>query len=177
MADWDIKSSKYLIDNPWIKVRRDDTEVKGKILDYYIVELTNDVIVGGLTEKEELLFVKMYRPGIKKATIELPAGYKDKGKSYKQTALDELEEETGHKAGKIKKIGEFYRSPARMTQVTRAYLATDLEWVGQSLEIDEEELEIIPIDLKKAVKMIEKGEIKDMATIATMLMIKNYLES
>ena len=157
---WKKISSKYVLKNRWIKVRQDDVDVGGKVLDYYILEDTPDVIVGALTDKKELLFIKIFKPGIWKEVIELPAGYIDKNKSAKQAAVSELKEETGYSAGKIEKIGELYRSPARSTQVTSVFLAQDLTKGKQNLEVDEKGIKVTPIKIDKAIKMIKKGRNK-----------------
>lgn len=176
MKDWKVKSSKYLIKNPWIKVRRDDIQIEDEVLDYYIVELKDDVIVAGLKEKDEFLFVRQYRPAANITSIELPAGYIDKHESGEDAARNELREETGYEPKIITYLGELHRSPTRIKQKQKVYFAEDLVWKGQELEIDEKHLEVLPIKINEAIKMIKKGKITDMATVASVYMVNEYLK-
>ncbi|MFC1649610.1 hypothetical protein ACFL2C_02800 [Patescibacteria group bacterium] len=34
--NWDVIKSKYVLDNPWIKVRQNDIYIDGTVFDYYI---------------------------------------------------------------------------------------------------------------------------------------------
>jgi len=174
-TSWKVKKSRYVLENPWIKVRRDDVDVGGEVLDYYILEEGPDVIIAALTSKNELLFNKTFKAGIWDNVIELPAGYIDKGNTPRQVALSELREETGYVASKLKKVGELYRSPLRSTQVTSVFLAQDLSFKGQDLEVDEKQNKVVKIKVEKALKMIKKGEIKDMASVAAVLMVEKLV--
>ena len=50
------------------------------------------------------LFVKQYRPAIKKELIEIPAGLVEKGEDILDAAKREFEEEIGYRANKWEKI-------------------------------------------------------------------------
>ncbi|MFC1649611.1 NUDIX hydrolase [Patescibacteria group bacterium] len=133
------------------------------------------MIVVALSDKNEIILKREYRPGVQKMVFELPAGYIEKGETPRQAALSELQDEMGYKSRKIQKVGELYRSPKRLTQVTTVFLAKDLKWKGQNLEADEHGIEISFVPYKKVVKMIKDGEIKDMATIAAIMMAMSKL--
>lgn len=174
--NWKLKTSKYLVDNPWIKVRRDDVQISGKVIDYYFIELKDDVIVAGRNDKNEFLFVKQYRPASEITTIELPAGYIDTHESPKHAAKNELLEETGYEPQKLTYIGKLHRAPTRIKQEQKVFLAEDLVWKGQNLEKDEEHLEVITMTLSDAVDMIKEEKITDMATVSTIFIVKQFLK-
>lgn len=56
-------------------------------------------------EKTKIILVEQYRPPMQSSTIELPAGLAEEGETPSQSALRELEEETGYK-GIVKGVSE-----------------------------------------------------------------------
>jgi ADP-ribose pyrophosphatase len=176
MKDWEVKSSKYLIDNPWIKVRKDDIQIKDEVLDYYVVEERDGVVVVALTEKKEIVLINQYKIGVSENALSLPSGYyEEKHGGYEYTAASELQEEAGFKAKRFKKIGSFYRAPGRHTQKVHVFLAEKLSPVKRKLEVDEEGIEVKLIKFGKVIEMIKSNDIKDMETIASVLMVKEFL--
>lgn len=51
----------------------------------------------------EIIFVKQYRPAIKKELLEIPAGLVEKGEDIVEAAKREFEEEIGYRANKLEK--------------------------------------------------------------------------
>lgn len=177
MTKWKIKSSKYIVDNPWIKVRRDGIQIKDQVLDYYIVEERDGVVAVALTDNDEVVLIDQYKIGASSDVLSLPSGYyEDKHEGHMHTAKSELQEEAGYKAKKFNKIGSFYRSPGRHTQKVHVFLASDLTPVERELEVDEEEIKVVLIKFDKVLGMIKQNKIKDMETVASILMVKEYLK-
>ena len=71
----------------------------------------NAVAILAKTNMEEIIVVKQFRPAIEKEIWEVPAGVIEEGETPLQTALRELEEETGYTSDKAYMMGEFYSSP------------------------------------------------------------------
>jgi ADP-ribose pyrophosphatase len=80
----------------------------------------------------------------------------------------ELVEETGYRAGTLKPLCVFYSSPGICTEQMHAFLATDLEHVGQQLEAVEQ-IEPVALEPSEVLAMIRDGRIQDGKTIATLL--------
>lgn len=83
--------------------------------------------------------------------------------------LKETEEEVGFKIAKVEKVFEAYMSPGAVTEILHCFVAEYSDDMkvseGGGLLSEQEEIRILEIDFKKAIKMVERGEIKDAKTI------------
>ncbi|UFH32777.1 GDP-mannose pyrophosphatase NudK [Chryseobacterium sp. C-71] len=81
----------------------------------------------------------------------------------------ETEEETGYKISKVEKVFEAYMSPGSVTEILHFFIAeysSDMKITnGGGLEEEGEDIEVLEIDIEKALQMIDSGEIKDAKTI------------
>lgn len=106
--------------------------------------------------------------------IEACAGLLDKD-NPEDCIRRETEEETGYKLRDVRKIFEAYMSPGSVTEILYFFIAEydksmkEAEGGG----VDEgEQIEVLEIPFRKALDMIETGEIKDGKTI----MLLQYLK-
>lgn len=127
------------------------------------------VVVLPVMSDGRVLMIRNHRYSVRQVLIELPAGTLEKGEDPMNCAGRELLEETGYLAGKLQRIGAFYSSPGILTEKLYAFAAYHLEKKSAALEEDEE-IEIMPVLLDDALKMIDTAEIMDAKTIATLLM-------
>ena len=92
---WETKSTKTILST----VVFDVTEQKNRATDgtegNYIVMNASDWVIVIPKLGENFLMVKQWRHGEKALSIEFPGGVMDKGETPEQSALRELEEETG----------------------------------------------------------------------------------
>lgn len=126
------------------------------------------VVIIPLLNREEIIMLRQYRPGPSKWIIELPAGTLEGGETPIDTARRELLEETGYRAGAMRELFRMYSSPGVSTEILYVFLAEDLSYEGSSHQEDEM-IEVIRIELGKAIEMIRRGEIEDSKTIASLL--------
>ena len=113
--------------------------------------------------------IRNIRHAIGRELWELPAGTLDvPGEPPEQAASRELEEETGYRARRLTPLCEFYSSPGILTELLRAYVATDLTKTRQNLDAGEE-IEVEKVPLVEALAMIRNGRIVDGKTIVTLL--------
>lgn len=72
---------------------------------YYSLKLPDYAAVVALTERDEVLIVRQYRPAVEHETFELPSGIIDPGETPAETAKRELLEETGYAADEVEVLG------------------------------------------------------------------------
>lgn len=118
--------------------------------------------------------VRQYRCGVGKVYLEICAGKTEKGENPMDCAVRELKEELGLTAGAVTSLGALGATPAYDSEIIYIYLATELEYVGQSLD-DGEFLEIVKMPLSQAVEMVFDGRIEDAKTQIAILKAERML--
>ncbi|MEZ4808948.1 MAG: GDP-mannose pyrophosphatase NudK [Allomuricauda sp.] len=100
--------------------------------------------------------------------IEACAGLLEKGNA-EETIKMEVEEETGYKIDKVKKVFEAYMSPGSVTEILYFFIGQyeDAMKVGDGggAEDETENIEVLEITFAEALRMVESGKIKDAKTI------------
>lgn len=170
-----------------IKRLKRELQCEGKITKYYkdTVQLPDgktDVwdFVGhngaaaavGVLADGRLLMVRQYRNALDRFTLEIPAGGLNPNEPTIDAAARELEEETGYRCNKIKKLITIRTTVAFCNEKIDIYLATDLVKTRQHLDEDEY-VNVEPYTLEELEKMIYEGIIEDSKTIASILAYKN----
>lgn len=81
----------------------------------------------------------------------------------------ETEEETGFKITHVKKVMEAYMSPGSVTEILHFFIAeydrTMKVSDGGGMAHEQEEIEVLELEMEKALNMIASGEIRDAKTI------------
>ena len=91
------------------------------------------------------------------------------GETPLQTAIREVEEETGYRVDQVRKVFEAYMSPGSVTEKLYFFVATyDAQskvTEGGGVENEGEDIEVLEIPIQTCMEMIQAGEIKDGKTI------------
>ena len=116
------------------------------------------VVIIPQTENNEFIMIKEPRTSIEKTVISFPAGKVEIGEKEEQSAIRELEEETGYKARKIKKLREFYTAKGYSNEKITIFLAKDLLKTERYLD-ETEDIEVIKVPIVEVKKMLDRGEI------------------
>jgi GDP-mannose pyrophosphatase NudK len=100
--------------------------------------------------------------------IEACAGLLDKDNA-EDCIRKETEEETGYRIKAVRKIFEAYMSPGSVTEIIYFFVAmyaSDMKVSsGGGCENEQENIEVMEISFKEALRMVAQGEIKDAKTI------------
>lgn len=124
---------------------------------------------------ERICVVRQYRHGVSDFLWEIPAGKLDPGEAPDACAVRELEEETGVKAARWTRMGEFYPAPGIFTEVIHLYLARELD-VGAAHPDADEELELQWVPLHDALAHVARGDWNDGKTAMALLRAAHHLQ-
>lgn len=116
-----------------------------------------------------VVMIRNARFAVREVLYELPAGTREEGEPGIVTASRELMEESGYSAGSIEPLGCFYTTPGLTNELMLAYVAWDLEPVGQTLE-DGEDIEVEEIGVSRVFEMIDQNEIMDSKSMLTLFL-------
>jgi ADP-ribose pyrophosphatase len=148
----------------------------GVIGDWEYIGHPGGALVVPITPDGKLVLVKQYRFATQGRILEFPAGTIEVNEDPAMTIEREIQEETGYRAGKWQKLGEFFLAPGYCNEIIYAFLAMDLE----KLEIqpsgdDDEDIEVIlmtPIEFETA---IHNGEPIDAKSIAAYFLARKFI--
>lgn len=128
-----------------------------------------------VTDDGKLVLVKQYRFAVKSRILEFPAGTLEANEDPADTVKREIEEETGYRANKWQKLGEFLLAPGYSDEVIYAFLAEDLEKLeAPPAQDDDEDIETILMTVEELEKAILAGEAVDAKSIASFLLAKPF---
>jgi ADP-ribose pyrophosphatase len=139
-----------------------------------IVENGGAVAVVALDDRQRVVLVKQYRHAVRGLVVEIPAGKLDGAEDPLEGAQRELREETGFRAGRFERLGNFYPAPAWSTELVYLYLAAELTPGPAQLEADEA-IELLHVPLREAIELIHSGTIVDGKTVAALLLTQQRL--
>jgi len=130
------------------------------------------VAVIPFVNRNNIILVKQYRYPVGKVTYEIPAGKLNKNENPLSCIKRELIEETGYKAGNIKKIYSYWPTPAFCTELLHIYVAKELSFVGRNPDKDEF-LDLAEFSFSKALNWVVTGKIRDSKSVIAILLY-NY---
>ncbi len=140
----------------------------GRLSQREIVEHRGAVAIVPMLDDETVLMIKQFRLAANEVLLEVPAGTLEPGEAPEVCAARELEEETGYRAGTLRPLFSQYLAPGYSQEILHVFLAQNLERTAQQMEEDEN-VEVVPMPIGRAVELVLSGEIKDAKTIAALL--------
>lgn len=132
--------------------------------------LTHPGAVGVLAfpKPGRVLLVKQYRYPVGEFTLEIPAGKLAKGEDPADCVKRELEEEAGYRARRVKRLVQFWPTPAFSDEVLHLFVATDLVKTKANPD-DDEYLEVVDVSVRNLERLIRRGRIRDSKTLIAYL--------
>lgn len=164
-----VIASRRIHEGRILNLREDTVEMSGgRRALREVVEHAEVVAVVPLDADGQVLLVRQYRLPAGQALLEVPAGGVDLGESVEDAAQRELQEETGHRAGRLQRLGGFFVSPGYCTEFIHVFLAQELSESVVEADADEEiVVKRLPFD--EALRRVESGEIRDGKSIIGLL--------
>ena len=135
------------------------------------------VAIVAIDEADRVLLVRQFRTAAGRSLLEIPAGTLDVDETTGAVeppdlaAARELEEETGRRAGRWTKLGEFWTAPGFATELMHLYLATELSVAhdGRLGPDEDEALDLLTVPVEEAIAAAEDGRIVDAKSIVGLL--------
>jgi 8-oxo-dGTP pyrophosphatase MutT (NUDIX family) len=167
-------SSKIVYKNRWMTVKEDEVEFENGVKSIYGVVDKPDFSLVVPFEEGKFYMVKQYRYPVQNSYWEFPQGSNEENPDIdpKRLALDELEEETGLIAKKIKHLGFLHGAYGYSPQGCNIFLASDFSKGQQKLEDGEQGLEVKRFSIAEFEKMIKSGEIRGSNTVSAYGLLK-----
>ncbi len=172
---WKTLSSKIAARNPWWTYKVDAYQIPGGISgEYHFVHTEGASLIVPVLDDGSLVLVNQYRYLCDRESIEFPCGGVKKGKSYREMAMNELEEETGYRADDLQKVGSFNPYNGVTNEICEVFIGRQL--VKTHPRPDEtEEFEILHKNPLEVDEMIRRGVIWDGMTLAAWSLVKDKL--
>lgn len=162
MNSWKTTNTENLIDNHWVKVRKDSVLLPNgqKIDDFYAITINNAAAVVAIDENGNCILKKEYRYCYDRDLIEVPAGtFEEDETDGLAVAKRELLEETGYASDEWKYLGATVESSAKLTNYMHIYFANHCKKVSEQQLDATEELDVMVVPFEQAVEMVMSNEI------------------
>lgn len=147
---------------------RDD---RGRELVRDVVRHPGAVTVVPVLDDGRLVMIRNWRITVADWLDEFCAGKLERGEDPAAAALRELEEETGYRAARIRKVGTFLTSPGFADERMHVFEARGLEPVPRRLE-EGEQIEVAVRTEAELERMIADGRMQDGKTLGAFLLWK-----
>jgi len=158
---YEVLSSKYLIQRPWLTARLDSCVLPDgrPVPEYYVLEYPDWINVIAITEGGKMIMERQYRHAVGKTAYEIPCGVIEKGEDPLAAAKRELQEETGYGDGEWTLLMSGNPNPGSMSNSCYSFLATNVRKVsGQNLDATED-IQVFLMEQEYVKQLLEEGEI------------------
>ncbi|WP_433742975.1 NUDIX hydrolase [Falsibacillus pallidus] len=158
--------SKEIFKGKIITLLEDVVELpNGKISKREIIKHPGAVAVIALTKEGKIVMVEQYRKALERSIVEIPAGKLEPGEDPYDTAMRELEEETGYTCEGLEHLISFYTSPGFADELVHLYLAKDVVQKENARPADEDEfVELLHLSLDESEEYVRQQKIYDAKT-------------
>lgn len=167
--------SKRMFQGKIVNVRVDTVRLPGgRVVTREVAEHSDSVCIVPIDAQGQVLLVRQYRTPVREALLELPAGGVEEGEVSEETVQRELQEETGYRARTLRHLSSFWMTPGWCDEYMHAYLATDLT-ESRLVADDDENIVVERLSMDRALALIGSGEIRDVKSIAGLLLAHRVL--
>jgi ADP-ribose pyrophosphatase len=146
----------------------------GKAERMIILESPDSANVVAVTPKERLVFVRQYRFGIARETLELPGGIVDAGEAPLAAAQRELAEETGYDGPTWIPLGKCGANPVFMDAWVHHFLVFPATPTQLSRLDEGEDVSVELLSVEETLRMFWAGEFSHPHTISALAAFFNH---
>lgn len=158
---WTLLGSRYVSDHRVFRVRHDRYrfEPSGRERDFVVLDASDWVNVVPMTAQGEVILVRQYRHGVRRACLEIPGGMVDGNESPQEAAVRELEEETGFAPQEVRLLGRIDPNPAIQGNSCHMFLAEGCRRVAEPQWDPFEHIEVLLRPRSEIPDLIRRGQI------------------
>ena len=166
---WQVLSSTYLFQRPWLTVRHQSMLLPTgqEHPEYYILEYPTWVNIIALTPDNRMILVRQYRPALDITRYELCAGVMDSSDSSPlEAAQRELLEETGFGGGEWTQLMVVGPNPSAMNNVSITFLAKGVTKISEPHLEDTEDVSVHLFACDEVYSMLKVGQFAQALMVA-----------
>jgi 8-oxo-dGTP pyrophosphatase MutT (NUDIX family) len=157
-GNWTIKETKQVFNNDFFKVFNDKViKPNGEDGSYATIEFISGVSVLPIDEEDFVYLTKQFRYSAGEKTLEVVAGGIEDEKPL-DAAKREIKEELGITAEEFTEIGSIQLDNSIIKAPSTLFVARKLTF-GKPDRDDSEEMEMVKVSFREAVKKVLNGEI------------------
>ena len=148
----------------------------GAVIPFFLIDTPDWVNILPITADGDLVFVRQFRQGSERVSLELPGGLIDPHeRDPLEAAVRELREETGHEAAQWHALGAMNPNPAMISNRCHAFLATGCRAVGGLLQDPGEDLEVVLVPVADLDALLRSGGVEHAIVLATIALWRAHV--
>lgn len=167
----DSPENAVLLENWLFRLRRERflSRSSGITHDYFVMHLADAVSVIAITPERQLVFVRQFRAGSRRDSLEIPGGLLEPGEDAVKAGARELLEETGYTGDSPYLLGTVWSNPSLMTSRTTFLLITNARKTDPPAPDASEELTTELIHARRVPQLIASGQVDHALVVAGLL--------
>jgi 8-oxo-dGTP pyrophosphatase MutT (NUDIX family) len=169
-VEWTVHGERSLYDSPWVGLALVDVEVPdGARFEHHVVRLPRPA-AGCVVHDPERGVLLLWRHRFITDTWgwEVPAGGVDVGETAEQAAAREVLEETGWRAGPLRRLHGYHPSNGLSDQRFELFTADGASHVGAPSDPAEaSRVEWVPVEQVR--ELVRRGEVQDGLSVTALL--------
>ena len=138
---------------------------------------STDAVVVLAEHDHKIILIEQYRVPVGARCLELPAGLvgdEDKHATVEETAVKELEEETGFTAERIELLGQFHSSPGMVAEYFTLVRAHGVSQIGEGGGTEHEDIAVHLVAREDIPDFIKQRRAAGVAVDVKLLLFLNY---
>jgi 8-oxo-dGTP pyrophosphatase MutT (NUDIX family)/biotin operon repressor len=171
LEPWRIHGERDLYDNRWVKLQLWDVQPPGmESFEHHVVTLPRVAVAAVLDDQSRVLMLWRYRFVPQQFGWELPGGIVDEGEDPSQTALREVEEETGWRPKSLERVVTYQPMVGMVDAPHEIFVGHGAEKVGEPTDPEEAgHIEWVP--LADVPGLMARGDLMGSGTLVALLHI------
>ena len=125
----------------------------------------------------KMILIEQHRIAVGGRCLELPAGLvgdEDPSATVDETAVKELEEETGFTAERVERLGDFHASPGMLSEGFTLVRAHEVTRSGEGGGTEHEEIKVHLVERPDIANFVEQKRSEGFAIDVKLLLFLNY---